>query len=148
MARDLWRINVRHTWQRAICTLVRIFNGEETTFISIRVMRDSTSRGPTVRLRPLCEARMETPLRESFDPLNLHKGTPRIAKRSIRSPRETNYAIVASSLFELAVVTPDRSRLVRVYTPRWTAGGGNVVSRVPGSSFPVLSRARCEHQRR
>lgn len=34
---------------------------------------------------------METLLRESFDPLNLHKGTPRIAKRSIRSPRETNY---------------------------------------------------------
>lgn len=34
---------------------------------------------------------METLPRESFDPLNLHKGTPRIAKRSIRSPRETNY---------------------------------------------------------
>lgn len=133
------------------------FRSGDTTFISIPVSRRRRV-AVTVYRYPPPPPKLRWKLREPFDPLNLHKGTPRtgetINQVSAREERGNGYRYrePRSALFEhqnaagrSVRLDPRLARWFRTLrriartTPRWRS---IVFSPVSGDSFLALSRAR------
>lgn len=105
-------------------------------FINIRVVgqRFEKTNAGYVQL-----AKLGWKLQKSFDPLNLHKDTTRMPKRSIKSPQETSYH---RRSFRTTTVSIGSI----AYTPRLDCERRKHCFSRSESSFLALNQARCEHQ--